>query len=243
MAVHYNPKITTDGLVLCLDAGNVKSYPGSGSFWYDLSGNRFHMSLKNSPTFVQSGNLKYFDLNGTSHHGISDGTVPDSRIATAANMGIDGSKPKTVVCIAMVDDGVGSTQAGLFDFGSYTGVTGENFCLRLNNSFIAWRAQFWSTPDYDFNYDTRARWTMFSVVYGTDRVGRTYGNEGVLLGQDTDGAQTLAVTNSVPFNMGRWAYNGSYFGGKIAYCAVYNKGLSVAEIRQNFNAVRGRYGI
>lgn len=33
MRVAYNPPIVTNGLVLCLDAGNVKSYPGSGTTW------------------------------------------------------------------------------------------------------------------------------------------------------------------------------------------------------------------
>ena len=39
MAVGYNPRIVTDGLVLALDAGNTKSYSGSGATWTDLSGN------------------------------------------------------------------------------------------------------------------------------------------------------------------------------------------------------------
>jgi hypothetical protein len=39
MAISYNPRTITDGLVLCLDAGNSKSYPGSGTTWTDLSGN------------------------------------------------------------------------------------------------------------------------------------------------------------------------------------------------------------
>jgi hypothetical protein len=39
MAISYNPRIVTDGLVLALDAGNPKSYPGSGTAWTDLSGN------------------------------------------------------------------------------------------------------------------------------------------------------------------------------------------------------------
>jgi hypothetical protein len=39
MAISYNPRIVTDGLVLALDAGNPKSYPGSGTTWTDLSGN------------------------------------------------------------------------------------------------------------------------------------------------------------------------------------------------------------
>ena len=39
MALAHSPRIVTDGLVLCLDAGNPKSYPGSGTTWTDLSGN------------------------------------------------------------------------------------------------------------------------------------------------------------------------------------------------------------
>ena len=38
MGTYYNPRIVTDGLVLALDAGNAKSYPGSGTTWTDLSG-------------------------------------------------------------------------------------------------------------------------------------------------------------------------------------------------------------
>ena len=51
MAVGYNPKIITDGLVLCLDAGNTKSYPGSGTSWSDLSGQGNTGTLVNGPTY------------------------------------------------------------------------------------------------------------------------------------------------------------------------------------------------
>ena len=39
MSAFGGPNIITDGLVLSLDAGNVKSYPGTGTTWYDKSGN------------------------------------------------------------------------------------------------------------------------------------------------------------------------------------------------------------
>ena len=38
MSIAYNTSIVRDGLVLQLDAANVKSYPGTGTTWYDLSG-------------------------------------------------------------------------------------------------------------------------------------------------------------------------------------------------------------
>ena len=51
MGITYNPRIITDGLVLCLDAGNSKSYPGSGTTWTDLSGNGNTGTLTNGPTY------------------------------------------------------------------------------------------------------------------------------------------------------------------------------------------------
>jgi hypothetical protein len=51
MALSHSPSIITNGLVLCLDAANPKSYPGSGTTWNDLSGNGNNGTLRNSPSY------------------------------------------------------------------------------------------------------------------------------------------------------------------------------------------------
>ena len=62
MGVLYNSRIVTDGLVLCLDAGDKMSYPGAGTTWYDLSKNSIHATLTNGPTFNSSdGGSRAFD--------------------------------------------------------------------------------------------------------------------------------------------------------------------------------------
>lgn len=61
MAEVYGPKIVRDGLVLNLDAADKNSYPGSGTTWYDVSGNGFNHTLSGSPTY--NGNS--FTLNET----------------------------------------------------------------------------------------------------------------------------------------------------------------------------------
>ena len=38
MGAFGGPDIITDGLVLALDAGSERSYPGTGTTWKDLSG-------------------------------------------------------------------------------------------------------------------------------------------------------------------------------------------------------------
>ena len=61
MAFNYSPKITTDGLVLYLDATNNRSYPGSGTSWTDLSRGGNNGTLTNGPTFnsTNSGNIVF----------------------------------------------------------------------------------------------------------------------------------------------------------------------------------------
>ena len=204
----------------------------------DLSGNNYHMSLKNSPSFTTFNGAACFDLDGSNDHGLCDGTISGSREGTVANLGVSGTNEKTVVCVAVIDDGVGGTSQGLFDLGN-SGAAGRHYCLRLNGSYTSYRAQFWSTPDYDFTYDGRAIWTMFSVVYGSDKIGKTYGNDGVLLGND-GGAYDLATAGDRPFAMGRYQTS-NYFGGKISQYLVYNRGLSPQEIKQNYHATVGRY--
>ena len=63
MSVNYNPIPNTNGMVLHLDAGNTKSYPGSGTTWYDLSGNSNDLTI-NASAFNSSG-PKYMDFNGS----------------------------------------------------------------------------------------------------------------------------------------------------------------------------------
>ncbi len=54
MAGSSGPDLITNGLVLALDAADKNSYLGSGTSWYDLSGNGNTGALTNSPTFNSS---------------------------------------------------------------------------------------------------------------------------------------------------------------------------------------------
>ncbi len=60
MGTGYNPRIVTDGLVLCLDAANARSYPSTGSAWTDLI-NQKQATLRNGVSFDESnsGNILF----------------------------------------------------------------------------------------------------------------------------------------------------------------------------------------
>jgi hypothetical protein len=69
MGINYNPKIVTNGLVLCLDAANTKSYPGSGTTWTDLSGNGNHFTIDESGFTYNSSGYFSMGLGGISKSG------------------------------------------------------------------------------------------------------------------------------------------------------------------------------
>ena len=55
MGLGHSPRIVTDGLVLCLDAANARSYPGTGTTWTDRSASGYSGTLTNGPTFSTDG--------------------------------------------------------------------------------------------------------------------------------------------------------------------------------------------
>ena len=64
MASFAGPNITNNNLAFNLDAGNVKSYPGSGATWNDLAGTEIHGTI-NSATYTDNAHGKYFAFDGT----------------------------------------------------------------------------------------------------------------------------------------------------------------------------------
>ena len=65
MGCSSGPDIIQDGLVLCVDASNSRSYPGTGTTWYDLSKNKYNGTLINEPYFVSDGPTSYFQFDGS----------------------------------------------------------------------------------------------------------------------------------------------------------------------------------
>jgi hypothetical protein len=56
MSVNRGPKIVRDGLVLCIDAAERKSYTGSGGKWFDLTPNKTDLTIT-IPTAYQGPSL------------------------------------------------------------------------------------------------------------------------------------------------------------------------------------------
>lgn len=74
MATFTGPNVSLDGMILCLDAGNTKSYPGTGNTWFDISADqKFNATLVSSPSF----NTNRIITNGTNNY-IQVSDIPTS---------------------------------------------------------------------------------------------------------------------------------------------------------------------
>ena len=80
MALNYGPNIVTNDLVLALDAADKNSYPGSGTTWYDISGNNKHFTLDVSG--INWNSAGYFTLadGGASYAGSTSTSTTNTMV-------------------------------------------------------------------------------------------------------------------------------------------------------------------
>jgi hypothetical protein len=83
---YYGTPIITDGLILALDAKNIVSYPGSGTTWYDLTGNGAHGTLINGVSWNPNG---WFEFDGT-NDGVDGINVPQNYVDLMIGMYSEG---------------------------------------------------------------------------------------------------------------------------------------------------------
>jgi hypothetical protein len=206
-----------NGLVLCLDAANTKSYPGSGTSWTDLSGNSNTGTLTNGPTY-SSANGGSIVFDGTNDYISLTSTIiadtPSSFFAWVYR------NDSTTVDVIFGENGRYSglllTTDGRLHFLSQTG---GSFQIESVSSIIS-----------------NTSWYYVGVTRGsTDKL--------YLNGQQVaSGTNTQARNVNINY-IGQTNTTSDYFNGRISNATVYNRALSADEVSQNYNATRGRYGL
>ena len=236
MAVGYNPRIVTDGLVLALDAGNTKSYPGSGTAWTDTVGDN-NGTLTNGPTYSSDdGGSIVFD--GTNDY-VQLSASSDLNFGTG-NFTIEGWFNKGATT---------SLQTLLCSNKYYTGGNNGNWILRISSATQIALATYDGTGNIEyaeFSASTSVNtWYHFALVReGTGTNETKFYLDGVLKGSMTvSKSLTDAGTNGL--RIGEESDSGpgnAPFNGKISNVKLYKgKALTETEVLQNYNANKGRY--
>lgn len=216
MALSHSPSIVTNGLVLCLDASNPRSYAGTGASWRDVSGGGYIATLINAPTYNSAG---YFVFTGTQTVTV---TNPLFASQTATN------QTWTVSAWLNIDDTGGQS---LIDFGIglYPSYGTNSSLLYMNdgvNDYYTYGGDVgnlgWKYVTFRFNNSTGAR-TIYSNAANISTSGPN----------NTSTPRPLNASSTIASNL----------RGNLAKLEIYNRMLTDDEVTQNFNALRGRYGI
>ena len=231
MSLAHSPKIVTDGLVLYLDANNKKSYSGTGSTWFDLSSGSRHYSIGANVAWNSNG---YFNFAGgictgpaSNTFGFSS-TVEHTIFAFASVTGTNANEFFKWVATPTVGTETRAIQTH-FPFGNafYYDVAG---CCGTNQRIQS------STIDDDFT-TAGTRGYMWRTRTNTTPNRQFFINANSVV---DSGVNTTATVN---WNLTTSATIGNAWYGNLYQFIVYNRALSDSEIQQNYNALRGRYGL
>lgn len=231
MSLAHSPSIIMDGLWTYVDAANPRSYPGSGTTWYDLGPRNKNGTLLNGPGWV-SDNGGAFQFDGV------------NQVVNFSTMNAFMEPPMAEWTVEVVFKSLGTTpttgtqpfiwgfsygwRLGVNTLGIYTGLdNGTTTIYRTLDSSkeykdSEWHYVGWSNngTESKINIDGRVTDTWASGWIGQTR----WPSNSMLLGRD--------LNNSMYF-----------FRGYIAMFRMYNTALSHSQINSNLGSVRGRYGI
>jgi hypothetical protein len=238
MGVGYNPKIVTDGLVMCLDAANRKSYSGTGTTWRDLC-NNYDFTIVNSPTFGLHKGTPCFSLNqandyiwynGSLKHQIASECTLQIVVASINNAGF-GS------CSRLMAMGDSSPSADYTIFYCLAACNVTKFGLWYNSSaggfgdFYPTSSLQSANDDYkiihvSWKASGRVKYYVNSIEEADTAMGTVFNNSNV--NRIVLGANNSFGENSLV---------------RIAYVGMYQRQLSQNEIFNNYKALKGRFNL
>jgi len=234
MALFHSPSIVTSGLVLCLDAGNRKSYPGTGTTWTDLSGNGNTGTLTNGPTYNSS--------NGGSI--VFDGSNDYSTLPTNLLIHETGNPFTFSIWFKTSSTGIilGQTNTSNPDI-----ATGFVPAIYVGTNGLLYTSCFWgganSNQSISSSSVNNGSWNNITVTFASNsQISYLNGVSYATL------AKTQAFYSSTYYYFlgsgfgSNWTNIGSrYLNGNISVVKYYNRALSATEIAQNYNALKSRY--
>jgi len=262
MGLAHSPRIVTDNLVLAFDAGNTKSYPGSGNTWKDLSGNGYD-AIKTGSRVSYSSAESAWEFTGTddtSTEGIyitelnyvtgSSDAIPNLTVESwiKCNSGTTNHSSDQRVILsfdrsAVFRFAIGSDQSGLSGtagkptFGFDTGTTYDIGATSYSGDL---RDDAWHQVCVTFD-SSNVRFYVDGTLVHTST--GSYGSIGSQTESETprygwigNGSEATSAGEN------NSAVPGDLFYGFISKINYYYKTLSDAEIKQNYNATKGRYG-
>lgn len=220
--------IITSGLVLNLDAGNTASYPGSGTTWTDISGNGNNVTLSNGPTYssADGGSIVFDGVND-----YADFFAPSLGTTTTVEMWAkigSGYTDKMFFGWLQYDVFCGAGRLG------YNTAAGDVYGISSATVSSLGLVNNWKHYIFEMRSD---------VSYTNNKI---YINNSLQTLSQQVGTESAAsrTFNSGNGRIANWRNDLNYpMPMNCASFRVYNRALTVSEITQNYDALRGRFGL
>jgi len=241
MGVIGGPDMILDGLIFAIDAANKQSWGGLNSNIVNSLVGSVTGSIFND-TSGSFGNRNSFNFDGT-----------DDRITTniTGNALLGSNNPYTFSAwIKPSNPGSSSTQA---IFGGYSHWSNFHFFgFFVKNGYAGYYysggAGRWG-PKWDTAADTPVTenvWQNITYTWTgtTDQTRKIYINNVLKKTQTESGGG--GIVSAVLMNVGSFrymSYNNSHFQGDIGPIQLFNRALSTQELTQNYNTLKGRFGL
>lgn len=228
MAIDYQNKIVTSGLVVCLDASDRRSYPTTGTSWFDRTSNKNHATLVAGPVFsgINQGTIAF---DGTDDYV----SVPCSQLTGRNTTTLDmytnwRSLNNRMFC--------GFTSYTVYTPGGALGYNnGASNCLGISAAAVTALGLKGKFHHYAFVMNSTG--TIINNKIYIDGV--SVGALTAVAGADGPCAAFPTGMRICDWNNGG-GYNADHVVGSFR---VYDRELTVQEIQQNFNATRGKFNI
>ena len=228
--------IVTTNLTHHFDAGNTASYPGSGTVWTNLAGSR-NLALVNTPTFVSNGAASIFLFDGIDDFASGSGYLTVSAL-----------KSHTLNMIGSFSDSQTFVRRRFFTAnGSSPSYGTEREATNLGPGRIIISQGTSTFNEIAFNetgtnqFISQSQIAMFTLV--NSNTGIDFYVNGTLLGGSTASFSSGFSDPNTNFSWASGESGTSPMSMSIAHIMFYSASLTAAEISQNYNALRSRYGI
>ena len=244
----YKEDIIRDNLILNIDPASALSYPGSGTVLADMSGYNYHPTLVNGPTLAGSGLTSSILLDGSNDyiqiasaytHTFTAGTTVD--VWVKFNASGDYSR--------LLDISDGAATNTVFLVAARYG-TSNNLVLAVRSSTTQNITSGIRTTTTPISNGTIQNFTFVIGPGSTDTLpaegSKIYFNsvlQTTVIDGDTLAYVPYVVNKTAWIGRSAFAAAGAYLSANIYAYKIYNRALSAAEVKQNFQSLRGRYGI
>ena len=238
MAVHGGPDIVTDGLVLCLDAADKNSYPGSGTTWTDLA-NGISFTCPNTLTpFSNVSGAPALSFNGSGYWHSTGGTSQSDKV----NIAGDTTVILWLYCYDLATRKTVFEKAG----NTYSSYEQEIAVTWETSEVLSWYSRYNSYGYGDTSALDIGKWNMMAIKMSTGEgvTARTgfYSKNGSDWTSSWTSNSSTAITKAGDIRIGT-GYAGTVDDGAVGAVHCYNKMLTDTEISQNYNAQRSRFGL